>query len=172
MPARRETLMAEIVTRLDRIDKTAGYNFTLGQDTQRYKHYWGENEQVPNVIANTPAIVVTAPTEQSTVLGSGLWQHSLAITLEYHASGGPDDTVSGEGQLDDDEVIQIIEDVAKALFTDTNGDPDEGLGIGATVDRWTSRIFDPEDGQPEHGVTFEIELTYETDVGDYSARSG
>lgn len=151
----RETLMKEVVRRLQQIQTDNGYSVDIAK-VERQKHAWDGDRHVANELKFKPAILILTDFETMRPDEAGYFLRDLGLELHYYT----DSTTA-----DDEVVVAAIADMQKALFTDVNGQPDDRFGVNARTEL-EARTFNRELNQPEDGVVLSLSIQYRTQIND------
>ncbi|MFH0903185.1 MAG: hypothetical protein V2A73_21360 [Pseudomonadota bacterium] len=158
MASQRETLLANIRTRLNAIIGDATYSMGLTlESVQRYQMAWDGVERVANMLGNLPAIVIREMSETCEVEAEGQWVNTLMVDVAVFIE---DDAGSGARNL-------AVADVKKALFAATVGTGVwDGFGVGANSPSMTISDVDTDSGLTLEAVHIQLTCTYTDLFGD------
>lgn len=156
MSSRLETLLAAVKTRLEGINGSPTYTYTV-MSVQRWKHEWDGEEQNTNEFRELPAILIRTlggDSESDTV---DTFSDTIRFDLQFLL----------EDSANDDDKVAALADMKKALFAAF-----DGWGAGATLPKISWYMVDTETGAPVDGVHATVTITYRHDLGDPATCTG
>ena len=155
MPSRRETLLSNIVTKLEAIKGGAGFDYSSKlESVQRSLHAWDGEENSGNRFGKLPTIIVRVIGETSELNVDQIWTNEIEIDIHFvldDASGSVEQT-------------SALRDLKKALFSSL--ETWDCFGVGVTNPRMSNQLVDRETGQPLDGVHLVLTLNYDEQFGD------
>lgn len=153
MASRRETLLQNVVTRLDAIRTGAAYhNMGKLKSVQRYVHEWNRDEHDTNLFRDGETILVSVDNE--TTEADVVDEFANVITLDLWWA-----KIGGEWNCSD--INAALEDMKRALFVGK----DVGFGVNATEPRMQNSKENPRTGAPIDGLHLFLTLTYKEELG-------
>lgn len=160
MASRRETLLANIETRLAAMAGDLTYSLgekLLAKSVQRYRREWDAEDDLRNTLGDLPCIVIRELGETCAIETIDQWTNTISIDIQVWL------------ELDAGSEAQssAIADLKQALFApDETTEAWDGFGVGATAPGLTISSVDAETGVTLPALHVEMTCTYTDQFGD------
>lgn len=153
MGSRRETLIQNVVSRLEAIKTGASYhNKGKLKSVQRYIHQWEDEGHITNLLASTPTVIVRVVEENTSADVVDEWKNSITLDLWWVVIGS---------DWNCDDANAALEDMKRALFVGK----DIGFGVNATEPEMRNQMLDAKTGAPMDGLHLTLTVTYKEELG-------